>query len=462
MRPCVLSAVLTTAALALLAPAAARARDTTAAAEAPQLYAFYCWSDGYLKFAADAHKVGVHWFRVGHWMGEAEDDRAALAAAKAGDHLVPVLGLGNDAKNDNPPPVDEVVARYRKLCHDMVARYGPRGKFWAEHQDSPALPIRYWEIWNEPNIDFLQPPEGVLRTEMYAKLLQAASEEIRKLDPGATIIAFNTAGGVPDRDKALKPDGMFQRLKYIGWRKFIRDTVTLAGTKCFDGVGTHPYSQPAGPETGGVAEGIDMVREVAKELNFLDKPIWFTEVGWALEYPNNRQVRDARQQACFLARLFAIAAAHGVTQVQVMYIEDIIYSTDNTRRSFGLFTAPGKWREQATAARTMIRLLPDPRRGARVLGEEMTKDADGKDHPGVWAYRFNGANGWPIIMAWNAGDGRVAREFAVASADVTLVDMLGKSGAVQPSGGNVKVDLEEAPVYIVPAAMADVDRLLAD
>ena len=59
---------------------------------------------------------------------------------------------------------------------------------------------------------------GMLRTEFYAMLLKAASEEIRRLDPGACIIAFNTAGGTPDRGQALKADGVFQELKYIDWR----------------------------------------------------------------------------------------------------------------------------------------------------------------------------------------------------------------------------------------------------
>ena len=323
----------------------------------PQLYALYSWAGNYVKYADDIQKTGIRWVRSGGWQGE-EADQAALTAARNGVHLVPSLGL-REMSHSRTMPVDQAVKTYCEKVQTAVKRYGPGGTLWKEHTDVKPLPIRYWQIWNEPNIEFLNPGQsGLLRTEVYAKLLKAASQEIRKADPGAQIIAFNTAGGVPYQGRGVPPDGMWQKLKYIGWRKFIGDVTRLAGADCYDVIGTHPYTKPRSPEAGKVIEGIEMVRELEAGQKLKAKPIWFTEVGFPLEYPNNQQVRDERQQACFTVRLFAVAAAHGVRQVEIMYVEDIIYGPDNTRRSFGFFTAPGKWRQQAKATEVMIKVLP--------------------------------------------------------------------------------------------------------
>lgn len=440
-------------------------------APAPDLYALYCWADGYVKYAADVQKTGIRWLRVGGWAaGGPKEEKALLLAAQNGVHFVPALGvpgIGHGKSMD----ANEAVRKMREVARANVQRYGPGGTFWKEHKDAdPNAAIRYWEIWNEPNIEFLTPPDdpnGMLRTQFYAMLLKAASEEIRKLDAGACIIAFNTAGGTSDRGQALKADGMFQKLKYIGWRKFIKDVAAIAGPASFDAIGLHPYTQPLSPEVGGIAAGVEMVREIAKEGKFENKPIWFTEVGYAVTYPNKKNVRDERQQAAYLTRLFALSAAHGVTQVQVMYIEDIVYGPDNTQRSFGFFTAPGKWREQATATKVMKRLIPDPRKNAQRVCER------------GYVYRFQPQVQPTVVMGWADGNEPVEQEVTIgkgsalapegpimvttdAAGPVTIVDMLGNCSAATVTAGKVKVTLTEAPVYLIPASREEVEKLLKD
>ena len=422
----------------LLAAGVARGEDTM---PEPSLYGLYTWADNYVKYADDIEKVGITSVRCGGWSERDRADRAALIAAKKGVILSPSLGL-RELSHKRTMPIDEALTKYRDMAREAVARYGPGGTLWKENPDVKPLPIRYWQIWNEPNIEFLNPGDsGLLRTQLYAKLLKAAGEEIRKLDPGAKIVAFNTAGGCPYGGRGVPPDGMWQKLKYIGWRKFIRDVTDLAGPGSFDIIGTHPYTKPKPPEDR-VDKGIAMLGELFKEKKFT-KPIWFTEVGFPLEYPNNQQVRDERQQACFTTRLYAISAAHGVKTVQVMYVTDITYGPDNTRRSFGFFTAPGKWREQATATRVMARLIPDPRKNVKVISE-------GAD--GVWAYQFLGAGGADVIMAWTTSDKIVEHEFQLPAGPALQRDMLGNVSPVKRApkkAGTVKVTLSGAPIYLV-------------
>ncbi|MFW6155011.1 MAG: hypothetical protein ACOC95_07340 [Planctomycetota bacterium] len=408
----------------------------------PALYAVYAWPADVPRYADDIVGVGFKWIRCGGWSRDREaTERAVALAAQRRLHLVPVLAAGGMSHGETRP-IEEAEAAMAEVARQNVLRYGPDGSFWKEHPDLTPNPIRHWEIWNEPNIEFLTPPdESVLRTDLYARLLTAASREIRRLDPGATILAFNTAGGIPDHGQALKADGMFQRLKYIGWRKFIRDVAAQVDPDAYDAIGTHPYTRPRGPEAGGILGGLEMIDELG-----LNKPVWFTEVGFPLEYPRNRQVRDDDQQAAYLVRLFAVAGANEVVQVQVMYLIDIIYGPDQTRRSFGLFPEPGTWRKQATATEVMIDLVPDPRRDARILSQMPG---------GLFAYRFAGPDGSPVIMAWNAADTADRVSFTLAGEQFTRVDMLGTVEPLRVREGAVEVAVGEAPVYIV-ARPADV------
>jgi hypothetical protein len=412
----------------------------------PQLYGFYAPLSDLKKYADDIDRIGIRWIRVG-----GINDQGCLYAAEKGYHLVPVISLGKISMN-NTVPIDQLpqtIIEWRQQVQKMVNRYGPNGTLWKENPQSKALPIRYWEIWNEPNIEFLNPPKEMSRVQLYAEVLKAASEEIRKLDPEAKIIAFNTSGGVSTG--LPSPDGYAAQVQYFGWRRFIKETCQITGVSCFDAIGLHPYTMPLSPEAGGVVKGLELLKAVTTEQKSDNKQIWYTEVGYPIEYPRNKQVRDERQQACFTIRLYGISAAHGVTQLQNMYLEDIIYRQDNTRRSFGFLLEPGKWREQATALQTMIRLLPDPRKGARIIEE---------NEKGICAYQFKGANGLPIIMAWNAGEGKVDHEFDLKGRKAALVNMLGKEGQIlEVRKGKVKVSLTEAPVYIVPASKAVVDKL---
>jgi hypothetical protein len=434
-----------------LALAAGPVRLERGAPPRPSFYALYAWVGDYLVYADDVQKTGIRWVRAGGWLEGNPDatDKAVLVAARNRVRLVPVLEL-RGMGHGRIIPMDRAIPQWREHVRRSVERYGPRGALWREHPEARPLAIRYWEIWNEPNIEFLTPPEGTTRAEVYAQLLKAACEEIRQADPAARIIAFNCAGGTstgrPSADALVEP------VQFYGWRRFIREANAVAGADCYDAIGLHPYTQPQGPEEGGVIEGLSMLQELAREQGFEGKEVWFTEVGYAIAYPRNRQVKDEREQASFLLRLFAVAAAHGVTQVQVMYATDITYGQDGSRRAFGFFTDPGEWRPQAKATQVMIRLVPDPRQGGQALSEEQG---------GVFAYRFDGAGGGSVIMAWTTAEQGVRRSFAALGEEATAVDFVGGTQELPVRDGKVEVELSGCPVYIVFQPREAVDELLS-
>ncbi|MFZ1996318.1 MAG: hypothetical protein WAU75_19560 [Solirubrobacteraceae bacterium] len=67
----------------------------------------------------------------------------------------------------------------------LIGRYGPRGSFWRENPGIPKMPIRSWQIWNEPNLAYYwkQP-----FASSYVSFLKVAHAAVKKADPGAQVV----------------------------------------------------------------------------------------------------------------------------------------------------------------------------------------------------------------------------------------------------------------------------------
>ena len=136
----------------------------------------------------------------------------------------------------------------------MIARYGPRGSFWAEHPELPRRPIRNWQIWNEPNIATTS-PSSRCRTPT-PRLLRAAYPAMKAADPGATVVMAGLAN--------------------FSWRDLSK--AYRAGVKgSFDVAAVHPFS-------GRPSNSVKITRlnrEVMDRNGDPRKPIWLTELTWS-------------------------------------------------------------------------------------------------------------------------------------------------------------------------------------
>ena len=72
-------------------------------------------------------------------------------------------------------------APYAAYLTALIGRYGPKGSFWRENPGIPKMPIRSWQIWNEPNLAYYwrQP-----FASSYVSMLKAAHAAVKKADPG--------------------------------------------------------------------------------------------------------------------------------------------------------------------------------------------------------------------------------------------------------------------------------------
>jgi hypothetical protein len=194
----------------------------------------------------------------------ATDNLVVEAARRRISTLALVLRAPNWAAHDpghvQPSPRDP--GQYARFLQTLIGRYGPRGTVWAAHPDVTPVPVRAWQIWNEPSIAKYFSQQPYVRP--YARLLAASYTAVHRADPGATVVMaglanFTTGGGVS-----------------LSWRELSK--LYKAGIKGhFDAVAVHPFS-------GRPSNSVKITRlnrEVMNRNGDRRKPLWLTEITWS-------------------------------------------------------------------------------------------------------------------------------------------------------------------------------------
>jgi len=145
----------------------------------------------------------------------------------------------------------QAYADYLKL---LIARYGPDGQLWKEKPDVPYRPVRHWQIWNEPGIQYQWSPQADW-PQKYGELLRLAYPTVKQADPGATVVLGGLANASWEEMDALYDRG--------GVRGF------------FDVAAVHYYARIA-------SQFIEVSKRVRASMNAHGDrriPIWWTEAG---------------------------------------------------------------------------------------------------------------------------------------------------------------------------------------
>jgi hypothetical protein len=167
----------------------------------------------------------------------------------------------------------------------LARRYGPGGSFWKAHPELPRLPVRSWQVWNEPNLPVYW-PSGPDAAE-YIALLRATGRGIRRVDPGAEIVT----AGLPDSSLG------------VPLRDYVAGMYAAGGAGAFDALAVNPY----GLDARGVLETVRAVRAIASADG--DNPaVWVTELGWATGGPpSDFKVSEPRQAELLEQTVLALA-----------------------------------------------------------------------------------------------------------------------------------------------------------
>ena len=150
------------------------------------------------------------------------------------------------------------VSDYTAYLRALVLRYGPAGSFWDEHPELPRRPLREWQIWNEPHLNFYWSTKGRRKNAWvpeYARLLKASKQAIEAIDPGATIVLAGLADFAWDHLDRLN-------------RFRIRRHFDVAALNLFTGR----------PKL--LIKGVYKFRRALRRGREGRKPLWVTETTW--------------------------------------------------------------------------------------------------------------------------------------------------------------------------------------
>ncbi|MCX8065890.1 MAG: glycosyl hydrolase [Candidatus Hydrogenedentes bacterium] len=137
--------------------------------------------------------------------------------------------------------------------------------------------IKYWEVYNEPNIFFWQGPK-----ELYPELVKKCYQVIKEIDPKAKVLAISTSGID------------FQFIKKC-----------LEANTPFDILTVHPYRKELNEEK--------FINELKRTHDLIGgRPIWITEMGWSTHLWTGGVTE--REQALLIARCYLSALASGVVE----------------------------------------------------------------------------------------------------------------------------------------------------
>jgi hypothetical protein len=185
-------------------------------------------------------------------------DTIVGAAAQRGLSVMPVIlftpqwaAAPVTVKGSYPDPAS--AATFAAFTTVLVQRYGPHGSFWRSHPRIRAVPIRMWQIWNEPNLSLYWYESF---PDAYVNLVHAAHDAIHQVDPGAKVVL----AGMPNNS----------------WDAVASIYRVPNASHYFDVVATHPFTaQPA-----GVITILQRVRDAMNQAGDTRKPIIASEVSF--------------------------------------------------------------------------------------------------------------------------------------------------------------------------------------
>lgn len=269
--------------------------------------------------------------------------------------------------------------------------------------------IKYWEIWNEPNIyAFWQPKPN---PDEYFSLLQASYTTIKQVDPSAKVIGVCSAG--TDFN-------------------FIEAILKKGGGKYMDIISVHPYRWPSTPEETGFLAEMQNLRALLQRYG-LDIPIWITEVGW----PTHNKGVSEDVQARMLVRTYVIAIGSKLVEKVFWYdYRDDGNDPADPEQNYGIIKRDFTPKKAYQAYKVMTQFLEGKTPQGRV---DLWDD-------NLWGFSFT--KGKSITLVLWAGKEAGTVNLLTKAKKVTVYDMMGKKRELAPKEGKLLLTLSEEPLYV--------------
>ncbi|NIN64055.1 MAG: hypothetical protein GTO63_04920 [Anaerolineae bacterium] len=191
------------------------------------------------------------------------------------DHIVDLAeeyGIEIIARLDNPPAWSRATGNeagtlappddyddYGDFVYAVVSRYEGR--------------IKYYQIWNEPNI-YPEWGEGPVDPEAYTELLKVAYTRAKQADPEAVILSAGLAPTTEMTPENLMDLVFLERMYEAGAKEYF-DIMSVQGYGLWNG----PTDRRVHPNRANFSR-VMLIRELMVRNGDAHKPIWASEVGW--------------------------------------------------------------------------------------------------------------------------------------------------------------------------------------
>jgi hypothetical protein len=371
------------------------------------------------KRLAIAKYIGAVWQRNDFWWGVIEPeknkydwrlaDKAVETYKSFGFNLLVILCYNSAWSKNLSPNSEGEVRNYGDYVYNMVSRYKDY--------------VKYWEVWNEPNISEFWSPEP--NVENYTKILKEAYRRAKEADPDCKVIGCVTAG------TALE---------------FIEKVLQLGGGDYMDIISVHPYQHETPEDDKGQIALIHNLHDMLRKYN-VDVPIWITEVGWV-----SAESGDAVEQAKKVVKLYVHCLSFPyIKRVYYFNLDDWGAARNEGLEGghFGLVYVDLMPKPSLVAYHTVARLLSDKK--------FMKKNfLAGKD---VYSYLYRSVDsssgraaggGEDVVVLWKKkgeSDIKISQK-AIQSDEVVIVDIMGRERKLSGSEKYL-IKISETPIFLV-------------
>lgn len=380
----------------------------------------------------------------------ASDEAGLALASQSGLQVIAALLFTPEWAQKYPgvlcgPVAESAFEEYGQYLQALVRRYG-----------QPPFNVRYWELGNEPDIDYrLVPPDSPFGCwgdsedpyyggEYYGEMLKVVYPMIKQADPQAQVLVGGLVLDCDPVDPPEDPPGS-GKLRDCTSTRFLEGILKTGAGSAFDGVSFHAYDYYYGEAgkygssvwrsawdlTGPVlAPKVRYLRALLSAYEAPDKALFNTEVALLCGRDGTedpcRQEDFLQTKAAYLAQANAAALAEGLDA-------NIWYSLTGWRASQLVY---------------MPALRPQPALEAFAFNVQQLQDAvylgEVNEYAGVKGYRWQQQD-QEIWLLWSL-DGET-HEIRLQFKPSSYLDLYGNPLEI-PQGEDTAITVGLPPVYL--------------
>ena len=291
--------------------------------------------------------------------------------------------------------------------------------------------VTYWEIWNEPDIDFFH---GT--TDQYLEMLGVAYDTIKSVDPSIQVM---TGGFVSMNDHGARKVGLVER-------------VIDESQDHYDAIAYHTHG-----DFNRFRQEIDgNLLPYCRKVLRSPKPLYFTETGM-----DTRRSQD--HQAQTLVKKLVFAWSRGAAGYTWFSLHDLRQTqhANQPGQTYGLYTrldnAPAIVLRREEPDQKSVRRAVYPK-AAYVAMNTLSSVLGGARYvqqiqlpTDRYAFVFAHDDGRRVIVAWNENESEAAPTHLVETdaAQAVSYDLMGNPTETRIVGNRVRLDMSLTPSFLV-------------